>query len=304
MVLYYTIHSYGDNMLFETLCEKVFYLCKDKYDYKSYREELESQIFNLSKKELMPLIIEAGSIPESIKHDSAEEKLYTRATEIILAKSFQEIGLKAETIKKRSGCADFIAKSIFHKYTLVADAKTFRLSRTAKNQKDFKVEAMDQWRKDNNYAVLICPYFQYPKKTSQIFEQAITKNVLLFSWEHIHFLLENDIVESDVLDLSFIWNQSKLLAQTITVDKSQNNFIETQNENIVSSLGLQYKDFIDALNKSKEAIIHRSSKEISYWLDKLQEIQNFSRETAIEELIATLKIHEKINAIRSYSNSL
>ena len=95
-----------------------------------------------------------------------------------------------------------------------------------------------------------------------------------------------------------------MLAQTITVDKSQNNFIETQNENIVSSLGLQYKDFIDALNKSKEAIIHRSSKEISYWLDKLQEIQNFSRETAIEELIATLKIHEKINAIRSYSNSL
>ena len=97
MVLYYTIHSYGDNMLFETLCEKVFYLCKDKYDYKSYREELESQIFNLSKKELMPLIIEAGSIPESIKHDSAEEKLYTRATEIILSKSFQEIGLKAES---------------------------------------------------------------------------------------------------------------------------------------------------------------------------------------------------------------
>ena len=33
-------------------------------------------------------------------------------------------------------------------YSLVADAKAFRLSRTAKNQKDFKVQAMDglAWR--------------------------------------------------------------------------------------------------------------------------------------------------------------
>ena len=291
-------------MKFETLCEKVFDLCKDKTDNKLHSDELEKEIFNLSKKELLPLIIEAGSIPEAIGHDSSEEKLFTKVTEIILAKSFQEFGLKAETIKKRSGCADVIAKSVLHKYTLVADAKAFRLSRTAKNQKDFKVEAMDQWRKDNDYAVLVCPYFQYPQKTSQIFEQAITKNVLLFSWEHIHFLLENNITETDKLDLSFIWNNSKLLAPKITADKLQNSFFESQNKNIVKSLGLQYKSFVLALQKSKEAIINRSSKEISYWLDKLKEIQNFSREKAIKELISTMKIHEKINAITSYSNFL
>lgn len=291
-------------MKFETLCEKVFDLCKNKSDNKLHSESLEKEIFSLPVKEFMPLVIEAGSIPESIPHDSSEEKLFTKATEIILAKSFQELGLKAETIKKRSGCADVIAKSIFHNYTLVADAKAFRLSRTAKNQKDFKVEAMDQWRKDNDYAVLVCPYFQYPKNTSQIFEQAITKNVLLFSWENIHFLLENKITESENLDLSFIWNQSNLMAPTITADKLQNSFIEIQNENITKKLGLQYSDFIFALKKSKESIINRSSKEISYWLDKLKEIQNYSREKAIKELVTTLKIHEKINAITSYSNSL
>ncbi len=291
-------------MKFETLCEKVFNLCKNKSDNKLHSESLEKEIFSLPVKEFMPLVIEAGSIPESIPHDSSEEKLFTKATEIILAKSFQELGLKAETIKKRSGCADVIAKSIFHNYTLVADAKAFRLSRTAKNQKDFKVEAMDQWRKDNDYAVLVCPYFQYPKNTSQIFEQAITKNVLLFSWENIHFLLENKITESENLDLSFIWNQSNLIAPAITADKLQNSFIEIQNENITKKLGLQYSDFIFALKKSKKSIINRSSKEISYWLDKLKEIQNYSREKAIKELVTTLKIHEKINAITSYSNSL
>lgn len=291
-------------MTFRILCEKVFDLCKDESDNKLHSEELEQEIFSLSTDDFLPLVIEAGMIPESIPHDSSAEKMFTKATEIILAKSFQELGLKAETIKKRSGCADVIAKSLFHNYTLVADAKAFRLSRTAKNQKDFKVEAMDQWRKDNDYAVLVCPYFQYPKKTSQIFEQAITKNVLLFSWEYLHFLLENKITESETLNLSFIWNQSCLLAPTITADRLQNTFLENQNKNIAQNLNLQYSDFSAALNKSKETIISRSENEIAYWNEKLKEIQNYSREKAISELISTLKINEKIKAIKSYADSL
>lgn len=291
-------------MNFEILCKKIFDLCKQKSGNKLETTEIESRIFNLSKADLISLLIDAGTIPESIPHDSSEEKLFTKTTEIILAKSFQELGLKAETIKKRSGCADITAKSLFHNYTLVADAKTFRLSRTAKNQKDFKVEAMDQWRQNHNYAVLVCPYFQYPKQTSQIFEQAITRNVLLFSWEHICFMLENNIAESEDLNLSFIWNQSKLLASSITADKLQNNFIEEQNKNIIKLLGLKYSDFVSTLQKNKEAIINRSSQEIAYWSKKLEEIQKYSRQKAINELIVTLKINEKIKSIESYSNSL
>lgn len=291
-------------MDFENLCKKVFSLCGNKTDNKFHAEELEETIFSLSQKELLSLLIEIGSIPESIMHDSSEEKLFTKATEIILAKSFQELELKAETIKKRSGCADVIAKSRFHNYTLVADAKSFRLSRTAKNQKDFKVEAMDQWRKDNDYAVLVCPYFQYPKKNSQIFEQAITKNVLLFSWEHLYFLIKNQIKEDNFVNLSFVWNQSKALSALITADKLQNSFIEIQDKNITRDLGLDYACFLASLNQNRKSIINRSSKELSYWIDKLEEIENFSRERAINELVLSLKIHEKINTIKAYSKSL
>ena len=291
-------------MTFDTLCTEIYDLCKNKSDNKLHTEKLEEEIFALPKTELINLIAETGTIPESIIHDSSEEKLFTKVSEIILAKSFQELGLKAETIKTRSGCADVTAKSIFHNYALVADAKAFRLSRTAKNQKDFKVEALDTWRKDCNYAVLVCPYFQYPKKSSQIFAQAITKNVLLFSWEHIQFFLENNIVEDENRDLSFIWNQSNLLSSAITADKLQNNFLEIQNEKIVSQLGLPYSSFISALQKNKDCIINRGKKEIVYWQERLSEIQSYSREKAIAELLSSLKINEKISAIKLYSNSL
>jgi hypothetical protein len=81
--------------------------------------------------------------------------------------------------KERSNCADVVGKSVIHGYSFVGDAKAFRLSRTAKNQKDFKVKSMSDWRGDHDYSILVCPYFQYPKNNSQIYGQALDGNICL-----------------------------------------------------------------------------------------------------------------------------
>ena len=137
-------------------------------DFQDASDRLEEKIFSLSKEEFIPLVTEIGTIPETIDHDSTEEKLYSKVSDIVLAKCFQELGLKATVLRERANSADVEARSKYHEYSLVGDAKAFRLSRTAKNQKDFKVESMDHWRGDNDYSVLVCPYFQYPKSKSQI----------------------------------------------------------------------------------------------------------------------------------------
>lgn len=126
-----------------------------------------------------------GTIPEIFEHDSTEEKLFSKASDAVLSRAFREIGLKSTVLKERGDSADVLAESPIHGYTLVADAKAFRMSRTAKNQKDFKVVALSGWRKDSEYAVLCSPYFQYPSRSSQIYAQAIEHNVCLFSWEHL-----------------------------------------------------------------------------------------------------------------------
>ena len=149
-------------------------------DFQTATDEMQQFIFSLTKTQFNSLIAEIGVIPEYIEHDSTEEKLYTKVSDIILAKCFIELGLKASVLKKRSNCADVVARSQYHNYSLVADAKAFRLSRTAKNPKDFKVESMVHWREDNNFSVLCCPYFQYPKNKSQIYGQALIGNVGIF----------------------------------------------------------------------------------------------------------------------------
>ena len=163
---------------------------------------------------------------------------------------------------------------------------------------------MDTWRNDNNYAVLVSPYFQYPKQNSQIFQQAITRNVLLFSWEHLHFLLDHRITENLNTNLSCIWGHSKVIAHGVLADRQQESYLCRQDENIAGLVGLQYSEFLEALEQQKNAIVGRSHGEIAYWRERLKEIESYTRKRAINELVAALKIHDKIKAIEAYSDSL
>lgn len=128
-----------------------------------------------------------GCIPECYAHDSTEEKLYSKYTDIVLAEAFKWLGLKSLVLQERADAAD--VEVFASNYSFVADAKAFRLSRTAKNQKDFKVQAMDTWKRGKPYAMVVCPIYQLPVKTSQIYQQASARNVCIFTYSHLAVLV-------------------------------------------------------------------------------------------------------------------
>ena len=129
-----------------------------------------------------------GSIPEHYGHDSSEEKLYSKYTDALLASAFSHIGLTSLVLAERADSAD--VEAVAENYSLVADAKVFRLSRTAKNQKDFKIEALHGWKRGKPHAMVVCPIYQLPARTSQIYQQAIARNVCIFSFSHLAVLVE------------------------------------------------------------------------------------------------------------------
>jgi type II restriction enzyme len=275
-----------------------------KGDFITSTELIQQLIFGLNKDELIPIITEIGAIPEDIGHDSSEEKLYAKVSDIVLSKCFQELGLKSSVNKERANCADVIAKSQFHNYSLIGDAKSFRLSRTAKNQKDFKVKSMLDWKGDNDFAVLVCPYYQYPKSKSQIYGQALDDNITLFSWEYLSILLENDIVENNQINISNLWNVSFTLSSKTNVSNKNNCFLADQDKIILHYLNLKINIFENYFKKYRTNIITRGETEIKYWEDKIKEINLYTREQAIKELITSLKLNEKISSIRKYIDSL
>lgn len=169
--------------MFDILLKKINEVKYLKFDKAT--DELENFIYN--NYNFLNILEEIGTIPESIEHDSTEEKLFSKVSDIVLSRAFIEIGLNSKVLKERGNSADVFAESKFHGYSLVADAKSFRMSITAKNQKDFKINSLSKWKEDCEYSILCSPYFQYPKKTSQIYSQSMEVNVCLFSWEHFIF---------------------------------------------------------------------------------------------------------------------
>ncbi len=153
---------------YEKLCGIIEMHVDENSDFRRITDPAKEFLNSIKRSEFIQILDNIGTIPEKIQHDSTEEKLYSKVSDLVLVKAFQYLGMCAAAVTERGDAADIIAKSIAgHKYSLVADAKCFRLSRTAKNQKDFKVSNLSDWRgAENEYAVLVAPYFQYPSKKS------------------------------------------------------------------------------------------------------------------------------------------
>ena len=275
--------------------------------FKEQTLKIVKYIESLGDNAIKSIVKEIGTIPECIKASSSEEKLFSKASDIILSRCFNMLGMQSEALHERADSADVVTKSVFHKYSLVADAKCFRMSRTAKNQKDFKVDALGNWRGGNNeYAVLVSPYFQYPKEESQIYKAALDNNVCLLSWEHISILLEKNIRESEFFSLETIWNSSKMIARNSSASyrNAKTCFLPQVNSLIAKKVGIDISQLKKLLSMSRHSIIVRGNKEINHCEEKIEEIKKFSKEQAINELIKETKLEEKIHVIANFILSL
>lgn len=277
----------------QDVIEKIFAIAKEKDAF----DQLEKHVSTLSKQQLSENLIQCGTLPEMFDHDSSEEKIWAKFSDIVLSKTLNHLGIQTEVLGARGNSADVFGKT--KDYTIVGDAKTFRLSRTAKNQKDFKVSALDSWKQGNNYAMLAAPLMQYPTRKSQIYAQAIDRNVTLISYTHLHFLLDFYNNQS----LQPIWETGKRLS---ALPKSEHQDSETYwkaiDEAFLSVVGKKtddlkaYKQF--EINKTKEL----GEEGILYWQEKIASFQKLSKEEAIKLLIKSEKIEAKIKTIEKAIN--
>jgi type II restriction enzyme len=256
-------------------------------------EQLEASYLGLSREILVKEIVQVGIMPEVFDHDSSEEKQWSKFSDVILANCLNHLGLKSHVIRTRGNSADVY--SVADRYTLVSDAKCFRLSRTAKNQKDFKIKSLDDWRREDTFALLVAPLYQYPIDRSQIYPQAITRNVTLLSYTHLRYLLE----KCQNANLQPIWEIGKILSEKYSITEQQTGKAYWEAVDAVVSRvcgtdveGLKYykKEEIDITRE----LGHEG---IGYWQSRIADFNKLSREEAIQVLIKSQKIDQKIQTI-------
>ncbi|MCY4641274.1 MAG: HindIII family type II restriction endonuclease [Gammaproteobacteria bacterium] len=270
-------------------------------DSSRVEDELSSEIRQNGLDSLLGHLRLCSAIPESYRHDSSEEKLYSKYTDALISECYSWIGLESVVLTERADSAD--VEAVTDEYSFVADAKVFRLSRTAKNQKDFKVQAMDGWKRGKPFAMVVCPLYQLPSRTSQIYQQAAARNVCIFSYSHLSVLARLTEIEGKEAAINLLHEVFNTV-QAMNPSKNANAYWQAVNRAM-----LRYSDAVNNLWETEKIATIESivvSKEIAlkYYASKREEIMRLSHREAIEQLIEMHKINSRIDKIRSVSDNL
>lgn len=263
-------------------------------------EKLQGEIDEIGTPALLHHLRLCSAIPESYGHDSTEEKLYSKYTDALIAAAYTHMGLASTVLSDRADAGD--VEAVSEDYSFVADAKAFRLSRTAKNQKDFKVQAMDRWKYGKPFAMVVCPIYQLPSRTSQIYQQAASRNVCVFSYSHLAVLVS-------LVDLLGTRAVSKLLHDIFRTVESMNpskdawSYWQAVNQCMLQHGGPSSDAWRTEKIATTEAISVLKELALDHYASEREKIMRLSRKQAIEQLIYVHKIDSRISKVRSMSNN-
>ena len=261
-------------------------------------DRIEEEISNEIAKEDSSVVVDhlrlCGVIPEKYQHDSSAEKLYSKYTDVLLTLAFRSMGMKSNIFTERADAAD--VEGFGKNFSLVADAKAMRLSRTAKNQKDFKIEAMDKWKYGREFAIVVAPLYQLPSKASQIYSQATTRNVCILSYSHLSVLV-NYARHKGKSDAEKCLNQILISVSEMNPTKDAQDYWRVLNRTILktdSSLSCMWQDEKIA---AQLALSYSKSEALTHLSSERERISRLSQQEAIKQLLAAHNIENREKVI-------
>lgn len=263
-------------------------------------KELAAEIENEPGVALIEHLRLCGDIPESYAHDSTEEKLYSKYTDCLLSEAYKSLGLQSIVLSERADAAD--VEAFAKEFSFVADAKAFRLSRTAKNQKDFKVQAMDGWKYGKPYAMVVCPIYQLPTKSSQIYQQATTRNVCIFTYSHLCMLVQfagiegtdraEELLQEIFLVIAGLNPSKENYAYWLAVNRTMLAF----SESISALWDAEKQAAVESIELAKEEAL-------TYLATVRERMVRMSHEEAIQELLRVHRIESRIKIISGVTSN-
>ena len=237
-----------------------------------------------------------GAIPEGYGHDSTEEKLYSKYTDIVIHEAYTVMGFKSMVLKERADTAD--VECTCNGYSFVADAKAFRLSRTAKNQKDFKVQAMDSWKHGSPFAMVVSPVYQLPSRTSQIYQQAATRSVCISTYTHLAVLVRYAELAGQSNAIALLHDVFKSV-EVMNPSKDAGAYWQTVNRAFLNPdpriAGIWKEEKIASVDSVKVA----QEEALQYLADERRRIMKLSRDEAIREILAWRNLENRVKTVKA-----
>ncbi len=269
-------------------------------DTERIEQELWQEIQDYGIVSLLGHLRLCGAIPECYGPDTSEEKLYSKYTDAVIHEAYTAMGFTSVVLTERADVAD--VECVTDDYSFVADAKAFRLSRTAKNQKDFKVEAMDNWKHGKPYAMVVCPVYQLPYRTSQIYQQAAARSVCIATYTHLAVLARYAYESTRSKALELVHEVFKTV-EAMNPSKSANSYWQAVNRTLLDFDDIIGKIWREEKLASNESILISREEALTFLAAERERIMRLSRTEAIREVLKWRKVDSKIQTVRSVTRN-
>ena len=269
-------------------------------DAKRIEQELRQEVRDYGIVSLLGHLRLCGTIPECYGSDTSEEKLYSKYTDAVIHEAYTAMGFTSVILTGRADEAD--VECVTDNYSFVADAKAFRLSRTAKNQKDFKVQAMHNWKRGKPYAMVVCPVYQLPSWISQIYEQAATMSVCIATYTHLAVLSRYAYESTQGKALELVQEVFRTVEAMIP-SKNANTYWQAVNRTL-----LDFDDVIGDIWREEKLALNESisiSREeaLTFLAAERERIMRLSRTEAIREVLKWKRLDSKIQTVQSVTRN-
>ncbi len=119
-------------------------------DAEKVEEEIGREVKKKGINALLGHLRLCGAIPEQYVHDTSEEKLYSKYTDVVIHEAYLSMGFDSIVLKERADVAD-----------------------------------VECWKHGKPYAIVVCPIYQLPYRTSQIYQQAGARSVCIATYTHL-----------------------------------------------------------------------------------------------------------------------
>lgn len=161
---------------------------------------------------------------------------------------------------------------------------------------------MHSWKCGKPYAMVVCPIYQLPTSSSQIYQQASTQNVCIFTYSHLALLLSYSEVGGQAKAQQLLKKVFETV-QALNPSKNATDYWLAINKTMLSfSKKIQPLWDIEK-GVATESIAVAKEEALIFLAQEREKIMRMNHQEALKELIKVHKIESRIKTINAISDN-
>ncbi len=241
-----------------------------------------------------------GVVPECFPRGSGEERLYRKYTDSVIHQAFKALGLDSRT-QNRPGDAPGV-ECVCDQFSFVAESVAFRMSRVARNQKDFDLHAIHRWKQGRPFGMLVAPINQLPFRFGQIYRDAALLAILVCSYSHLAVLVRY-AQEADGAKAIALLHEAFRVVRGIPPAKNAGPYWQALNGAFLGSDARMQGLWREEKSALQESIALGRAEALRFLNEERKSIEDLSRQEAIDELLNWRKLNNRVQAVQQVRNN-